>query len=330
MYIFDRIVVLRAAVGGRQSVDSMMSSGAGGPAAPPPVSREAIAALQGQPQFEEAVRRSARFFIALHQGERLAGWILGDRARALFGFILLNLHATARGDDPRSGLTVSRVKETCVAVGLCSAGRAGAMLSLLRAAGYVATMPSAEDARVRRLVPTHKLLDMVRHRIKGHFECVGPLVPAAAASLPLMGRDDFVYAMVQALNDFFIAGFRILHHVPELGLFAERSAATVMLFDLLLAGENGDSFPPQTPVPFSISDLARRFRVSRTHVLRLFRKAEESGLLARVGARGEAVQLSPELGQAALDLLTTSILFLAAGADVALAEFDRREQRALS
>lgn len=309
-------------------MDGRVKGRAGAVLAPPPVSREAIAALQADPQFDGAVRRAAQFYTELHRGGRLSGWILGDRARALFGFLLLNLHASARDDDPRSGLTASRVKETCVAIGLCSAGRAGAMLSLLHAAGYVTPVASAEDARVRRLIPTQKLIDMVRERIIGHFESVGPLVPEAVAALPLMHRDDFIYVMVRSLSDFFFAGFRLLQYAPDLGLFAERSAGMVILFDLLRAGEPGDGFPPQGPVAFSIADLARRYGVSRTHVLRLSREAEESGLLSRVGARGEAVQLSPGLARAAMDFFATMFLFLAAGASVALAEFAREQPRA--
>ena len=42
-------------------------------------------------------------------------------------------------------------------------------------------------------------------------------------------------------------------------------------------------------MPLSIEELSRRFRVSRTRVLRLIRDAESAGLLSRTGERGEHI-----------------------------------------
>ena len=81
-------------------------------------------------------------------------WMLSDRAKALFPFVLLYLDATAHPDDPRSGLTVSRMKAHCANTGLCSPGSAAAFLALLQIRGFLEPAPMAADRRVRRLVPT--------------------------------------------------------------------------------------------------------------------------------------------------------------------------------
>src|SRR5918996_2350365 len=129
------------------------------------ISDASVAELQRHPKFEAAVAASRRGSIELHQSGRLSNWILNDRARAWFGHALLYLHATARPDDPQSGLTPARIKDLAVEAGICSAGRAAAMLSLMRAAGYLERAPVTGDRRVRRLAPTAKLLHVQRQRL---------------------------------------------------------------------------------------------------------------------------------------------------------------------
>jgi hypothetical protein len=94
---------------------------ASGPAGGLP-SRAAVTALQQHPQFHAAVMASARGSIGLYRGGRLWNWVLSDRARALLGHAVLYLDATARPDDPRSGLTATRLKALCVETGSAAPG----------------------------------------------------------------------------------------------------------------------------------------------------------------------------------------------------------------
>ena len=112
----------------------------------------------------------------------------------------------------------------------------------------------------------------------------------------------------------------MLGHAPDLLLFAERSAGMMILFSLLLAHESEGSFPPTRPVSISITGLARRFGVSRAHVLRLLRDAEHAGFLRRVGAGKDSIELQPKLTQAALDMFATMFLYLANCARTAMTE----------
>ena len=236
---------------------------------------------------------------------------------------LLYLDAASRPDDPRSGLTAARVKELCVETGLCSAGRATAMLALMRVAGYVAPAPSAADRRIRRLVPTEKLVAVQRARLRRQFEAMAIVLPQARDALPLFGREDFERALARALGLQFVSGFRILSVAPELAPFAERSAGMIALFSLLLATETDGSFVVDKPVAISIAALSRRLRVSRTQVLRLLRAAEEGALLVRTGTTYESIVLAPKLKQNLLDMIAAMFLFLAGGAAEAMAATER-------
>jgi DNA-binding MarR family transcriptional regulator len=283
------------------------------------ISDASVAELQRHPDFEAAVAASMRGSIELHQGGKLSNWILNDRARAWFGHALLYLHAAARPDDPLSGLTPARIRDLAVGAGICSAGRAAAMLSLMRVAGYLERAPVAGDKRVRRLAPTAKLLDVQRQRLRRQFEAIAIVLPEAQAVLASLGRPEFENALALAIGEEFMSGTRLLSRSPDLKPFAEYSAGMVVLFSLMLATEQQGSFAIGNSIAVSISELARRFRVSRTQVLRLLREAEEDGFLARAATNYESVVLRSKLKRDMLNMFAMIFLLLAGAAAEATA-----------
>lgn len=271
----------------------------------------AVAALRAQPGFAEAMRTSAKGLVAMYQGGHLLNWLMDDRGRLLFGYIALYLHATRDPADSASGLTPTRMKAMCVDFDICSPGRAGAMLSLMRFSGYLTPDIQIVDKRQRRLVATEKLYDLLRARWRLHFSAIGPLLPDGAALLSALDDPAFDRALVVAMVARFRAGFRLVHSAPGLGLFGERNAGMLILTSLITAGAEDDTVPPQRPVPISIAALARRFKVSRPHVLKLIRDAADEGFLERIGADSGMVVLKPRLAEATQNFFATTYLFLA-------------------
>ncbi|MDI1344715.1 MAG: hypothetical protein PSV22_11525 [Pseudolabrys sp.] len=275
-----------------------------------PATPEEIGALRAEPGFAGAMRTSAASLTEMYQGGHLLNWLMDDRARLLFGYLTLYLHYTRDPADPTSGLTPTRMKIMSAEQGICSSGRTTAMLSLMRFGGYLAPDVSA-DGRQRRLVPTGKLLDMLQARWRVHFGAMAPLVPDGDAMMTALSEPDFGPRLVVGISKRFLAGFRFLTHAPDLGLFAERNAGMLILASLLTAGEPGDAMPPQRPVPISISALARRFSVSRPHVLKLIRDAAAAGLITRIGADGDHIMIQPRLADAAQNFFATMYLLFA-------------------
>lgn len=275
-----------------------------------PANPEGIAALRAQPGFAGAMRISATSLTEMYQGGHLLNWLMDDRARLLFGYLTLYLHYTRDAADPASGVTPTRMKIMSAEQGICSSGRTTAMLSLMRFGGYLAPEASA-DGRQRRLVPTDKLLDMLRARWRVHFGAMAPLLPDGNAMLAALRDPEFGPRLVVGMSERFLAGFRFLTHAPNLGLFAERNAGMLILASLLTAGEPDDTMPPQRAVPISISALARRFNVSRPHVLKLIRDAAAEGLIERTGQDGDHVVIRPRLAEAAQNFFATMYLLFA-------------------
>lgn len=298
-------------VGGKTSASIVRHA----PALPNPASPEALAALRAHPRFAEAVRMSAAGLVDLYQGSHLLNWLMDDRGRMLFGYFALYLHVTYDAADPSSGLIPTRMRMLASELGICSPGRALAMLSLMRFGGYLTPAVEIVDRRQRRLLATGKLTALLVQRWRLHFAAMAPLFADGEAFLRTLDDANFTRALIVAMAQRFMAGFRFITHAPQLGLFGERNAGILICSYLVAAGEANDTVPPARPVPISIAALARRFAVSRPHVLKLIRDAEAAGLVAR---RGDRVLFKPALAEGVQDFFATMYLFFAASAREAL------------
>jgi hypothetical protein len=282
-----------------------------------PATPEMIAALRAHRDFAQAMRASAAGLVAMYEGSHLLNWLMDDRARVVFGYFALYLHVTRDPEDSASGLTPTQMKALCRDFDLCSPGRAVVILSLMRFAGYLAPDPRAADRRQRRLVATDKLMTLLRDRWRLHFAAMAPLLPDGEAMLASLDDPAFTRFLVIAMCTRFKAGFRFIAHAPGLSLFSERNAGMMILANLMTAGEEGDAMPPTGPVPVSISALARRFSVSRPHVLKLLRDAAEEGYIERFG---DSVVILPRLVEAAQTFFAVMFLLYADCAREAMRE----------
>jgi hypothetical protein len=285
------------------------------------VSANAVAILCTHPRFPEAMRAVMDGNVRLYRGNRVLNYLVSDRGRLIVGMLAFYLHVSRKPADPNSGLTAHRLKALCAEQDICSAGRAGALLSLMRLFGYVVPAADPADRRLKRLVPTDLLTASLRERWRLMFGAMVPLVPEGAAALAALDRDDFLSALVRNMTGQFRAGVRVLDVAPQLGPFTDRNAGLIILFSLIVAGEPDDSIPPTRPVQMPVSELARRFSVSRAQVLRLLRDAAAEGFIERTETAREAgITLLPPLSTAVTRLFATLFLFFAHCAAAALQE----------
>ena len=111
---------------------------------------ERVREIQSHPAFRAAMRHSLERSISVHRGGRLFGWLLGDRARAVFGNMVTYLDATYEPGNTRSGLTSTRIKELAAELGLSSPNRAAAMLALMQVSGSAARADGKAESRATR------------------------------------------------------------------------------------------------------------------------------------------------------------------------------------
>jgi hypothetical protein len=290
----------------------------------PAPSAQEVRALRQHPQFPAALRFLAAGLVDIYDGNRLLNQVLNDRGRLVLSFMVLYLHFSARAEGLPGGVTASRLTAMCVEAEVCSPGRAVAMLALMRFGGYLQLATGGTDRRAKVFVPTERMIAAVQKRLTYQFGALALLLPEGGDALARLPDIDFLAALSRRLGERFLAGARMLLHAPELHPFMDRNAGLMVVLSLFLAGKPDDTFPPAKPVRISISALARRFAVSRPHVINLLRDAEQEGFLRRDGLQGEEIVVLPRLSDAVQNLFATVFLFQAKSARGALADLDPR------
>lgn len=251
-------------------------------------STQSMAAYRAEPGFEAAARQVAERFVDLYRDNRLLGLVVNDQGRMVMGWFVISLHS-----EGGEGLTVSRISALCERHGICSAGRAAAMVGLMRATGYLVPAPVSADRRERRLIPTERFLTGQWSRWRAILEALRPMRPHAADALAAIGDPVFDRAFVGDLFDHFSWGFRFYRTTPELAELNQRKAAVLILFSLFLARETGDD--GRCHARLSVSEMARRFQVSRVHVIKVLREAQDKGLIRRGATEGDPIEVTPLL-----------------------------------
>ncbi|WP_229266518.1 hypothetical protein [Leptospira sp. severe_002] len=276
-------------------------------------SGETIDALRAHSRFREAAATAASLSVDFYQGNWIANRVLNDRARFLITQICMYLHFTRRPEEPSSGLTATRLRDICVSGKVCSAGRAEAMLLMMRAGGYLLRETVEEDRRMRRYVPTEKLVGQVRRRHTGVLRAMDMLQAEPRFLAALESDPRFYPRFVSNMSESFIDGFRLVHFVPELDRILDRDAGLIMLLSVFLTDAAYRNFAPEQNV--SVFGLARRFNVSRAHVRAVLGDAERVGLIRR---GSDIAQPLPPLVDAIERLLATGFAYNGACAERAL------------
>lgn len=278
-----------------------------------PGEAEKRARLRARPDFPWIARQAAIKLGTAYRGNVLLTRILNDRGRIILALLMLDMHF----ESPAApGLTAGRLKAEAAALELCSMGRVTAILAAFRLLGLVAPVPDT-DRRRRRLVVTERLLAVHKSRWEIILGTVKLVLPEGELGLRHLDDNTFLAAYIHALLEPLRGGWRPVFDIPELGIFADRDGGLMIAFALFGIGPSG--------LPLSASQLARTYRVSRSHVVDIVQKATEAGLVRRVEARelgGPGILPEPPLMEAMEAFIATALVRQASAVRQALAAID--------
>lgn len=254
---------------------------------------DVLARMTAEPHFAEASRRAFGRALSRQQRFPVLSRALKDSRRLIYVHFVMYL-------DARGGITLTRIQQLCRELGLASPGRATAILLGLRTLGYVQAAPEQPNKRERLYLPSPELEDAMRAALIDDAECLALIEPEAARAAARLGEPAF-------FREYMLMFGEGMAHVmksgsnPATAFFAERDAGLVILYDMVLSARADDAYPPKGPVQIAVTELAKRYGVSRSHVFRMFRDAEAEGLVTR-DADGSAGTLSEGLRDAIVEL----------------------------
>lgn len=232
---------------------------------------DAIERVIQSPQLSDALRHSIGTSHSLYDRDPVLHRNVNDFGRLALGVLVLYLDATG-------GVTHRRLREVSGSGGLVSHGRATAILWQLRRIGYIAAESDGAGGLNYRYAPTQEMRRAFSDRVRTELEAFACIEPALAPALARFDEPDFNRAFwgdlgrrtLAAVADPLQAEFPI---VP----YSQRNAGLRVLFAMLPNLVPGGVFPSPGVVSLSITALAKRCGVSRTHVRRLLAELAAAG-----------------------------------------------------
>lgn len=242
-----------------------------------------FADMMARPRFADACQASHRFSIDRAGRNPVLARVTIDTSRLVYGYLVLYL-------DAQGEITLKAIQYLCREIGLASHGRAQAILFHLRAIGYLQRDPDSTDRRSRRYLPSPEMKEALRDCLGDELRAFSLIEPEAERAAAMLSDPEFFRAFLLRFGKGIVDALKFRNE-RAISLFTNSNAGLVMLWDVLLSAEEGDGYPPRGPLKMSVRELARKYGVSRTHILRLFRSAETRGLLTR-NAEGQTITLN--------------------------------------
>ena len=237
------------------------------------IAPEVFAEMTARPRFADACRASYRSSIERSGRNPVLTRVTMDTSRLVYGYLVLYL-------DAHGAITLKEIQDLCREIGLAGHGRAQAILFHLRAIGYLQRDPDSTDRRSRRYLPSPEMKAALRDCLGDELRAFSLMEPEAGHAEARLAEPAFFRAFLMRWGKGLVDALKFRNRRP-ISHFSDRNAGLVMLHDALLSAKEDDTYPPRGPLKMSIRELARKYDVSRSHVLRLFRDAETLGLLTR-------------------------------------------------
>lgn len=249
--------------------------------------------LAAMPGFLHVARAAARAVLDFLADTPMATRVVRDMPMYLLLVCCMHLHHRRDPADPRSGITLARLRALYSRGGTRSYAadtHLRDMLAWARLRGLLQPAPGVADRRVRRLEPGAPMLTMFQRWLQAFHQAGVVRLPAGLLhdGLPVAALAS------EVLSDRVAAyahdGFTPTERFPQIQqLMQLRHGYHVYL--AMVAALPDDAMP--ATVPLSVSALATRFEVARGTVRSALALAQQQGLLQH-DSRAGAVHLRPD------------------------------------
>jgi DNA-binding MarR family transcriptional regulator len=226
--------------------------------------------IKNNPRFSEAIKEHYRINDAIYKKQPLFYKTMLQESR--FN-IVLSMCCFVFGNQASS---VSDIKELCTRYKIASPNSVIAIITLLRTTHRIKTWRCSEDRRKTMIEPTAKGLDELKRYMSGAFLPVSILYPDYNININLLDDTGQRHSFFHRAAEYLFRGVTFKKILPEVGLFIDKDGGRmIMLYLYLQAIKNKNAHG--AIIEYSASVLAREFFVSRIHVNRIMKSAQEAG-----------------------------------------------------
>jgi DNA-binding MarR family transcriptional regulator len=251
--------------------------------------------LLAHPRLEEARRVFVDGFLAIYDGNHQAIRLISDASRFFVFHNIILLDAAYRPELPETWPTIGRIKSVLKLYGMSSDRAIDALLSRLRDLGFLETVASEMDGRLKLLRPTQQARAHDRDWLVAHYAPLACLYPERSYA-QIMSRDPaFQLHQRRTSVAFLPLSASLVATQPEFLFFFSRAGGVMIEAAILQAAMRSED---GTHANISFAAMAKRFGLARTHVREVLRAAEAMGLVRLHGRGGQRVEILPRLWSA--------------------------------
>ncbi|WP_027056872.1 hypothetical protein [Mesorhizobium erdmanii] len=245
--------------------------------------------IAGHPALHRCVRVQAQAMNRTYETNPRLSSVFATQQRWLMAHIGLALHFRREPDDYRKELTAARFIDVIGQHSVASRNTADAFIKEMLHYGFIEYVPAPQDGRIRPLRPPLASLEPVTLWLLAHLHTLDSLDGADRVAR-FLARPDALARVQPGIADGLLSSHPVREPKQTFSLFTWLNNGGVVM-DWLFSGVDPDH-ADRDRIPtgiVSIGDFANWLKLSRTHLARKLRDAENLGSVGWLGQRGNSV-----------------------------------------
>lgn len=244
--------------------------------------------IANHPQLIRCIREQAATLLAIQAANPRISSVFATQQRWLIAHMALAHHFTNATPQRAGGLHAARFIDAVASQRVASRNTADAFLKEMQKYRYLQYAPQGLDRRMRPLEPTPVSIELICAWLTVHLTTLDKL-DGGDRRAAFLASPRSIAAIQPLVADALVRSEAIREPDPVFSLFNRLNEGGIIM-DWLVAGL-ADVAPDNTRIPstvVSFSDLQGRISLSRTHLIRKLRMAEDMGSLGWLGDRGDS------------------------------------------
>jgi hypothetical protein len=245
--------------------------------------------IAGHPALHRCVRAQAQAMNQLYETNPRLSSVFATQQRWLMAHIGLALHFRRDAHNYRTELTTARFIDVIRQNAVASRNTADAFVKEMLHYNFIELLPSTKDGRIRPLQPVAASLEVVAGWVLAHLRTLDGL-DGGGRLATFLARPDGLARLQPLVADGLLSSNPVREPKRTFSLFTWLNKGGVVM-DWLISGVDPDHAGlDQIPTGvLSIGDFANWLKLSRTHLTRKLRDAEDLGSIGWLGQRGNSV-----------------------------------------
>jgi len=242
--------------------------------------------IETHEKFAPALRRQAEALLAMHEADPRSSAVFATQQSWLLAHLALSMYFLSRTVGRSEDFRLTSFLASVAAHGIASRNTADAFIKGMQNYGYLEAAPGSADRRIRPLVATAAALRPFEAWLMVHLTTLDAL--DGSDRLPrLSARPEGISYIQPQIAEGLLRSAAVREPAPTFSLFTWLNEGGFMM-DWIYAGLGevapGAELRPTTVT--SYADFSSRIRLSKSHLARKLRAAEDMGSLTWAGVRG--------------------------------------------